>query len=218
MTITIPQLKKPTLKNLKNHYPWIKSIESDTSPTSEVSLELLNLVPEGGDYIKGEEYTKRREGLPLLGYQHAKWLVEHQDEPELAVFKAFCGKVYIDFPGLIVVDADGYRSFTSLCGRGGRWCLRWSRVGYGLCRNGRVASSSRKQEAQTLEPELFDTQRSEDKFIESEIKKIEARAKAEIWEKVNKSLCPFRTEVRDPICRSGAEHYHREIVDRLNSP
>src|SRR3990167_3659558 len=219
MTLLIPQLKKPTLKELKKTYPWIKSIESDTSPTQQVSLEILNLVRGGEKHIPCEEYTKRREGLPLLGYQQATWLVQHQDDPELAKFKALCWKFcfYIDFHALIVVSAGGYRRFAYLYELGGRWCLHWYRVDHGLYRFGRVASA-RKQEARKLEPKSSDTQRSEDKFIESEIKKIEARAKAEIWEKVNKSLIPFRTEVRDSICRSGAEHYHREIVDRLNSP
>src|SRR3990167_9478658 len=103
MTLLIPQLKKPTLKELKKTYPWIKSIESDTSPTQQVSLEILNLVRGGEKHIPCEEYQKRREGLPLLGYQHAAWMVAHQDDPALAVFKALCGKVYIDFPALTVV-------------------------------------------------------------------------------------------------------------------
>ena len=88
MTLLIPQLKKPTLKELKNHYPWIKSIESDASPTQQVSLELFNLVPEGEEYLSGEEYQKRRKGLPLLGYQQAALLVQHQDEPALAELEA----------------------------------------------------------------------------------------------------------------------------------
>ena len=159
MTITIPQLKKPTLEELKKTHTWIDRIETDTSPTESVPLELLelfNLVPEGGDYITGEEYTKRREGLPLLGYQQAQWLVQHQDDPELAEFKALCGKFYIDFPGLIVVDADGDRYFTYLYVHGGRWYLYWNRVGDDLRRYGRVASA-RKQEARKLEPKSSDT-------------------------------------------------------------
>src|SRR3990167_6080873 len=109
MTLLIPQLKKPTLKELKKTYPWIKSIESDTSPTQQVSLEILNLVRGGEKHIPCEEYAKRREGLPLLGYQQAAWLVQHQDEPELAEFKALCEMVCIDFPALTVVNAGGRR-------------------------------------------------------------------------------------------------------------
>src|SRR3990167_1913806 len=123
MTITIPQLKKPTLEELKESYPWINRIESDTSPTSEVSLDLLTLVPEGEEYITVEEYQKRAEGLPLLGYQQAPWLVAHQDDPELAEFKALLSDVYIDFPALIVVCVGGHRLFTCLDGLGGRWYL-----------------------------------------------------------------------------------------------
>src|SRR3990167_9036913 len=143
MTLLIPQLKKPTLKELKKTYPWIKSIESDTSPTQQVSLEILNLVRGGEKHIPCEEYTKRREGLPLLGYQQATWLVQHQDDPELAKFKALCWKFYfyIDFPALIVVSAGGYRRFAYLYELGGRWCLHWYRVDQGLYRFGRVASA-----------------------------------------------------------------------------
>src|SRR3990167_467424 len=160
MTLLIPQLKKPTLKELKKTYPWIKSIESDTSPTQQVSLEILNLVRGGEKHIPCEEYTKRREGLPLLGYQQATWLVQHQDDPELAKFKALCGKVYIDFPALTVVHADGDRLFAYLREFDGRWCLRWHRIDCGLYRFGRVASA-RKQfltpHPPALEPQPSDT-------------------------------------------------------------
>ena len=94
--------------------------------------------------------------MPLLGYQQAQWLVQHQDDPELAEFKALCGKFYIDFPGLIVVDADGYRGFACLHERGGRWFLGWGGVDDGLGQSGRVASA-RKQEARKLEPKSSDT-------------------------------------------------------------
>src|SRR3990167_7564614 len=162
MTLLIPQLKKPTLKELKKTYPWIKSIESDTSPTQQVSLEILNLVRGGEKHIPCEEYTKRREGLPLLGYQQAAWLVQHQDDdgPEFEAFRDLRWTVYIDFPATVVVSADGDRGFAYLDEHGVRWYLDWRGVGDDLRQDGRVASA-RKQfltpQPPALEPQPSDT-------------------------------------------------------------
>src|SRR4029077_13147853 len=126
LNVKIPVLKRPTLKELQSKFPWIKSIERDTSPTKACVFNPITVLREGETNIFGKEYEKclnvseRTEmGEPLLGYQQAVWLVEHQDEfPE---FMALLGKVYIDFAGLVVVDVHGDWDFPYLNHRGGRW-------------------------------------------------------------------------------------------------
>ena len=143
--ITIPVLPRPTPKALRSKYDWIREkdgIEADTSPTDAVTLALGVVLRPKESSINGQEYERRRLSLPgLLGYQQAAWLVENQDDPKLAAFKALCGKIYIDFPGLVVVDADGRRLFPDLDELGGRWDLCWSWTGHDLDQDGRLASS-----------------------------------------------------------------------------
>lgn len=153
LNITIPALKRPTSKALKKERDWIKSIESDSSPTAEVTLNLGTLLEQDEDFINGDEYAKRRQGLPMLGYQHARWLVENQEK--FPAFMKLLGEMYIDFPGTIVVDSDGYRYFPYLDRRGKRWYLHWYWTDFSLDRYGRIAVSSNvavPSEAKTLEP------------------------------------------------------------------
>lgn len=147
LTIQIPALVRPTAEQLQEKYSWIckeNGIERDTSPTEEaVTLKLGTVLCADEERISGSEYERRiapRLNISL-GYQQAMWLVEHQDKfPE---FMALLGKVYIDFPGLIVVHADGIRRFPYL-GRGGeRWYLRWVWIDHDLSRRGRVALSGK---------------------------------------------------------------------------
>src|SRR3990167_1435668 len=99
--ITIPKLKKITLKELRKEWIWIKSIEVDNSPIQKVSAEFITVLKDGENYINSEAYAKRIKGLPVLGLSQAKWLVDNQDKlPEL---KDLLGKVYIDFLGTVVL-------------------------------------------------------------------------------------------------------------------
>jgi hypothetical protein len=140
ISIQLPALKRPTLEQLQSKYDWIKSIERDTSNEGPVTLSFATiLVPDDNGSIGGKEYEKRiaAKHPSLLGFQHRQWLLEHQDEfPE---FMALLGKVYIDFPGLVVVRRDGVRN-VPYCGRlGSRWGGTWFWLGNRFYVYGRVA-------------------------------------------------------------------------------
>ena len=93
----------------------------------------------GEETITGSEYERRLAPQHdiLLGHQHRQWLLEHQQEHP--AFMALLGKVYIDFPGIVVVSEDGDRS-VSYCDQGGsRWGGDWGWLGYRFNSSGRVA-------------------------------------------------------------------------------
>lgn len=141
LTLQIPALAPPTLKELQSKWDWIESIERDSSPTKAVTLKLATILRVSEGSVNGDEYEKRiaRKLDLILGYQQAVWLVEHQDEfPE---FMALLGKVYIDFSGLVVVRSGGYRNFPYLIQSGERWYLGWRWVGRGFGSDERVALS-----------------------------------------------------------------------------
>lgn len=142
LAIPIPALKPPTLKELQKKFPNMrfKSVELNTAPTEAVTLRLGTVLKPNEESINGSEYERRR-GLrkdDLFGYQQAAWLVENQDKHP--VFMALLGKIYIDFPGLVLLGADGNRYFPCLGQLGGRWVLLWGWAGRVLPRLGRVAS------------------------------------------------------------------------------
>ena len=140
-SITIPALAQPTLDTLRSKYSFIKSIERDTSPVEAVILNLGTVLTTDENSISGSKYESRIMPLPTLGYQQATWLVEHQDEfPE---FMTLLGKVYIDFPGLVVLSADGDRDIPCLGQDGRRWGLVWHWIGRAFNRRGRVAVSGK---------------------------------------------------------------------------
>jgi hypothetical protein len=140
VSIQLPALKRPTLKELQSKYNWIKSIERDTSTEEPVTLTFATvLVPDDGNSINGEEYEKRITSnlSSLLGFQHREYLIEHQDEsPEL---KPFLGKIYIDFSGIVVVRRGGGR-FVPACPQGGScWGGLWHWLSLGFYSSGRIA-------------------------------------------------------------------------------
>lgn len=143
VAIQIPALPRPTIEQLQEKFSWIKSIERDTSPVEAIVLNLGTVLYPNEERIDDTEYERRiaPKIAVSLGYQHARWLAEHQDAfPD---FMALLGKIYIDFPGLVVVRAVGYRYFPRLSWGGRRWALYWGWVGDGLDRYGRVALSSK---------------------------------------------------------------------------
>jgi len=141
LKIQIPALPRPTLEELQGRFGWIKSIHEDNSPTKASTMTLGTVLRLTEYRIDDEEYTRRREGLPSLGYQHGVWLAENQDNlPELM---AQLGRVYIDLPGIEVVDADGRRRFPYLSQCGGRWGLGWFWSDRKLFRDGRLAVHSK---------------------------------------------------------------------------
>lgn len=141
LTIEIPALPRPTLSDVQKKYPWVKKIEKDVSLEELVVLELATVLPGGEDDINGEEYEKRLAvlGDRLLGYQHREWLLEHQDE--FPALKPLLGKIYIDFPGIIVVSVGGDRDYPYAIQIGDRWDDFWDWIGRGFCSSGRVAVS-----------------------------------------------------------------------------
>jgi hypothetical protein len=140
IAIQIPALPRPTLADLKAKY-GIKKIERDTSTTESVTIVLCTVLREGENPINGTEYERRLQPKQdvLLGFQHRQWLLEHQAEfPDLM---ALLGKVYIDFPGLVVVGAYGHRLVPCANQHGDRWDDRWLWLGFVFSLLGRVASS-----------------------------------------------------------------------------
>lgn len=152
VVIQIPALPRPTLDELKARYSWIERIERDDSPTEAVTLRLATVLKSDEGLVIGTVYARRL--VPkrpiLLGIQHRDWLLANQDNPETipdpkvrAALKDLLGKVYMDFPGLVVVRSDGRRHFPFARQRGKRWGGYWGWAGDGLGRNGRIAVSSK---------------------------------------------------------------------------
>lgn len=139
-TIQLPALPRPTVEELQTRWSWIREIKSNLSPTQPVTMELGTLLHTDEEKISGNEYHSRRGSTPYLGFQQGVWLVDHQDDPELAAFRALRGKVYIDLIGLEILDWGGGRDFPDLDVVGGRWSLNWrSTENDDLSRVGRVA-------------------------------------------------------------------------------
>ena len=146
VAIEIPALPRPTLAELRAKFSWIKAeggIDRDTSPTEAVTLRLATVLRLDEPSIGGEEYERRIAPTldVMLGYQHRQWLIEHQ--MEYPALMALLGKVYIDFPGLIVVREDGNRFCPYLTQDGKRFDEDWDWMSYVLNRNGRIALSGK---------------------------------------------------------------------------
>jgi len=146
LTIKMPGMKRPTLVQLQAERSDIRRILCDYSTEGPVTLKLGTVLrPDETKSINGSEYERRilslRTDFRALGWQHRKWLVEHQDEhPEL---KALLGIVsYIDFPGIEVLRDDGNRSIPYALSDGERWRGSWCWVGTGFRPSGRVAVSA----------------------------------------------------------------------------
>lgn len=139
-TITLPALPRPSLNELRKQYPGITSIERDTSPETPVTLNLATVLKRGERSIGGTEYERRlgpKQNV-LLGFQHWQWLLAHQDE--FPALKALLGKVYIDFPGIVVRDGEGDR-VVPYCGQDDtRWRGSWDWLGSSFRDRGRVAA------------------------------------------------------------------------------
>ncbi|MBI2624717.1 hypothetical protein HYW67_04530 [Candidatus Parcubacteria bacterium] len=144
--ISIPALPRPTLKELRKKFSWVKErggIERDTSPTEAVTLRLGTVLRPDENHIGGPEYERRIASLTdLFGYQQLEWLVDHQNESP--AFKALLGQIYIiDGPGLVAVAEDGGRHSPCLSGDGRRWKFHWSLIARGLDQFGRLAVSGK---------------------------------------------------------------------------
>ena len=102
-------------------------------------MELGTLLRPNEEEINRKEYRPRHIPFTYLGLQQGMWLIEHQDDQELAPVKALCGKVSIDLLGIEVLSSKGFSFFPCLDGNSGPWELIWSYAEVGLSRNIRVA-------------------------------------------------------------------------------
>jgi hypothetical protein len=102
LTIEIPALRRPTLEEIQSQYPWVTSIERDTSPEEPVTFILTTVLADAEDFIGGAEYARRLAKRPavLLGLQHRDWFLAHQHE--FSAYKELLGKISIDFPGIVL--------------------------------------------------------------------------------------------------------------------
>ena len=143
--IQLPALKRPTLAGLQQDWGYIDRIERDDSTEEPVTLRLATVLKSDESSIEGAVYERRlmrlRTDGRLLGFQHRQWLLEHQTElPELM---ALLGKVYVDFPGIVVVDDDGSRNVPYAGQDGKRWATFWFWLNFDFVQSGRVAVSSK---------------------------------------------------------------------------
>lgn len=152
LTIPIPALPRPTLGELQSRYGWIRNIERDDSSEGPVTLRLVTVLKPKETSINGPTYGERLEPLKgkgqLFGFQHQQWLLEHQNK--FLDLMALLGKVYIDFPGIVVVRGGRGRYLPFLSqhdpNRDGswlRWGSSWRRLGEGFDDRGRVAFTSK---------------------------------------------------------------------------
>ena len=125
-TVFIPALQHPTLDDIRQDFEYIEKIERDTSITDAANLTCITVLQSDENNVRKSEYERRIAPWAIFGpgYQQAKWLVEHQDEfPD---FMAKVGRVYLVFPGMVVVYAVGLRFFPMLISNEKRrWFLFW---------------------------------------------------------------------------------------------
>lgn len=111
VVIQIPALKRPTLKRVQESWSNIEKIERDNSTEEAVTLRLATVLKCARSSIDAEIYERRllplRNQGRLLGFQHRQYLLKVQRKyPTLMML---LGEIYIDFPGIIVVQRDGHR-------------------------------------------------------------------------------------------------------------
>lgn len=142
ITLEIPALPRPTLEELKvidrpeityfpKHPPVINMIASDTSPVEAVTFKLGSALAPGEEFIDDEDVDFRigPNRDKLLGFQHAIWLVQHQDE--LPGLMALASKpINFKFPGIMTRKKEnGIRSYPFLRrrwrGKQIRWTVCW---------------------------------------------------------------------------------------------
>ncbi|MFA6352825.1 MAG: hypothetical protein WCW90_01095 [Candidatus Paceibacterota bacterium] len=143
LTINIPALPRPTYAQLQKKFSWIKGVESNASPTDAVTLSLGTVLRPGEGIINGVEYERRWISFTgrFLGYQHLRWLVDHQDE--FPALMALLDQIYIDGPGLVVVSRGKDRGYPCLIQADRRWDLDWSWTSDNLGQSGRLAVSGK---------------------------------------------------------------------------
>jgi hypothetical protein len=146
VSIQLPKLKRPTLRQIQGEWSHVRSVVSDYSAEEAVTLRLGTVLEKTERHIGGSMYGRRvlrvcTRGI-LLGFQHHRWLLRNQWK--FPAFMKLLGKVYIDFPGIIVAYGDGSHAVPYM-GDGGKkkgWYGSWNSLRSGMSSFGRVAASS----------------------------------------------------------------------------
>ena len=140
LTIEMPAIPRPTLKQLRDEDPMIESIERDNSPEGSVTLKLgIVCLSSKNSSIHGLEYERRLLSNihVTLGYQHREWLLNHQHRFPLLMESLETH--YIDFPGIVVVHQALDRR-VPYCRRLGKdWAGYWHGLTDRFLAFGRVA-------------------------------------------------------------------------------
>ena len=131
LSILIPALPRPTLKELQKINKEIVKIEQDKSPTEPVTLKLVTvLCDDKCDWRTADEDRQQRFAsiqFTLLGYQQLKWLIENQDEyPDLKKF--YIENINIEFRGLTALTHIGSQIFPCSCAGMLRLGITWRAI------------------------------------------------------------------------------------------
>ncbi len=124
-TVNVPALPRPTLAHLRAKFDQVDSIERDTSATDALTLTLGTVRHPSEEAISVDEYEIRiapKSGASL-GYQHALWIEENQDQ--FLELKKLVGKIYIIFSGFVMVRSNSSRNSPELMGGTERWKFVW---------------------------------------------------------------------------------------------
>ncbi|MFH1246364.1 MAG: hypothetical protein V1489_01125 [Candidatus Liptonbacteria bacterium] len=148
LSLALPALARIPDEEVLARYPFIHGedgIERNVSPEGPVTSLLATVLRDSEQWVDGPEYELRvKPHLAItLGLPQGLYLVENQDKPKLAAFKALCEKVYIDLHGIRVVNGSGHRSVGCLRGSGGRWYLNWDRLASRVYQDDRIAVSGK---------------------------------------------------------------------------
>lgn len=150
VVIEIPALKRPTPEEIQAIHGPNATIERDDSTEAAVTMRLATVRKSTEPSIDGPTYERRilklRTEGRLLGFQHRRWFFANVDllpEPAKSAVKALLGKVYIDFPAIVVVDEDGSRCIPYADYDGKQWYGAWGGIGYDFDSYGRFAVSSK---------------------------------------------------------------------------
>jgi len=131
-SLQVPATQRPTTRELRAEFPWVKNIERDSSPTNAVTLTLKQVLRSDESYVNGSEYERRIAQESVLGYQQAAWLTKNQNDPRIEQALSGLRQLQIDFPGTVAVSWHGTRSIAHLRRCGELWCLSWTSIVLGF--------------------------------------------------------------------------------------
>ncbi len=144
--ITLPPLKRATLKDIQKSFSFVKKIESDTSPET------------GGEI----EISQNKNTPNAFGFSQAKYLSKHQE-----LLKDWDKRLYYNFTGTIWRNPDGSRCVPFLYWDGGEWVLYWHWLGFDFDAVDRIVALRASNSSETL------SLASRVKALEEKMSKIE---------------------------------------------